>query len=169
MASRVVSVAVSVLFTLFGGPGILLVAIPWWITRFRIQEDQPMWRTIAGAALILVGLISLLESLWRFVVVGRGTLVPAVPTERLVVSGLYRYVRNPMYIGVLVAITGEALLFWNLGLVIELVFVCIAMQAFVLLYEEPTLTHTYPAEYAEYRRHVHRWIPRRTPWEGNSL
>lgn len=168
MASRAVSVLVSLLFTLFGGPGILLVLAPWWITRFQIPEGQPAWCTIVGAMLIAAGIVPLLESIWRFIVVGRGTLVPLVPTEYLVVGGLYRHVRNPMYAGVITAIAGEAMLFWNRGMVVELVLVCLAMQLFVLLYEEPKLTRTYPEEYPRYCRNVRRWIPRLTAWEGRE-
>jgi protein-S-isoprenylcysteine O-methyltransferase Ste14 len=165
MASRAVSVMVSLLFTVFGGPGILLVLVPWWITRFQIPEGQSAWRMIAGAVLIAAGLVPLLESIWRFIVVGRGTLIPLVPTERLVVTGLYRYVRNPMYVGVVTAIAGEALLFWNRSLVVELALVAVAMDLFVHFYEEPQLTRTYPAEYPKYSRNVRRWIPRLTAWD----
>ena len=97
MASLQKNVAVSALFTVFGGPGILLVLVPWLATHFRIPAKEPSWQVFACGALIACGPVPLLESIWRFIVVGRGSLVPTVPTEHLVVSGLYAYVRNPMY------------------------------------------------------------------------
>ena len=87
MASLRIKVAVSVLFTLFGGPGILLVLIPWRATHFKVPSSEPTWLVASCMAVIVVGLAPLLESIWRFVVVGRGTLVPALSTEHLVVSG----------------------------------------------------------------------------------
>ena len=152
------------LFTLFGGPGILLVLVPWWVTHFRVPASEPSWQVIACGALILGGLIPLLESMWRFVVVGRGTLVPAVPTEHLVISGLYAYVRNPMYLGVLTVVAAEAVLFRSRSLLNELLEAWIAIELFVRFYEERRLARTFPEEYANYRNHVRRWLPRITPW-----
>jgi protein-S-isoprenylcysteine O-methyltransferase Ste14 len=166
VASLQKSVAVSVLFTLFGGPGILLVLVPWWMTRFHVPEDEPLWQVLACAALIVAGLIPLLESIWRFIVVGRGTLMPAVPTEHLVVSGLYRYVRNPMYVGVFMVIAGEAMLLQSRSVALELAYVLLGMELFVRFYEEPKLSRTFGDEYTTYRSHVWRWLPRLTPWQG---
>ena len=109
------NVVASVLFTLFGGPGIVLLLVPWAITRLRIPADEPGAQRAAAALLVALGLAPLLESIVRFVRVGRGSLVPTVPPERLVASGLYRYVRNPMYLGVVAALAGEALLFRSRG------------------------------------------------------
>jgi protein-S-isoprenylcysteine O-methyltransferase Ste14 len=166
MAALRRNIAVSVLFTVFGGPAIVLVFVPLAITHFRLPAGAPRWQALAADLLIVAGLVPLLESIWRFIVVGRGTLVPVMPPEHLVVSGLYRYVRNPMYVGVLVVIAGESLLFRNRAMVIHLVAVCVAFNLFVRLYEEPKLTATYPAEYPRYQSHVPRWWPRRTPWKG---
>jgi protein-S-isoprenylcysteine O-methyltransferase Ste14 len=158
------SVIVSILFTVFGGPGLVLVYLPFAITRFRIPGGEPLWQMLIAGALILVGLIPLFDSIRRFIYAGRGTLMPTVPTERLVVSGLYRYVRNPMYVGVLAALAGEALLFWSSGLVIEGAIGFMAIELFVRLYEEPTLARRHPEDYPRYRRNVPRWLPRLTPW-----
>jgi len=165
MASLRHSIVVTVLFTLFGGPGILLVVLPWGFTRLRVVHD---WNETTGWALIVVGLFPLLESIGRFVVIGRGTLVPTVPTERLVVSGLYRFVRNPMYLGVGLALAGEALLFSSSRIVIELSVAGALMDTFVRFYEEPKLTRTFGEEYRRYQRHVGRWFPRITPWTGSQ-
>jgi len=166
MASFRESVLVSTIFTVFGGPGIVLFFFPLWMTGFRVAADQPLPQTIAGIELIVFGLFPLLESIRRLVVTGRGTLMPIVPTEQLVVNGLYRYVRNPMYVGVLLALSGEVILFNRNALIVYAVLVSIAMHCFVYFYEEPTLTRTYPLEYALYREHVPRWIPRLTPWRA---
>jgi len=164
VASLRINVAVSVLFTLFGGPGILLALIPCRVTHFNVPADEPTWQLACCTALIVAGLVPLLESIWRFVVVGRGTLVPAVPPEHLVVSGFYRYVRNPMYAGVISVITGEAVLFRSRSLATEAFWVWVAIELFVRLYEEPKLLRIFGDEYTNYRLHVRRWLPRLTPW-----
>jgi protein-S-isoprenylcysteine O-methyltransferase Ste14 len=110
--------------------------------------------------LIVAGLAPLLESITRFIIVGRGTLVPTAPTEHLVVSGLYRYVRNPMYLGVLTTILGETLLFASRAMIEYLAVVFAMFHLFVVFYEEPKLTSLYPEEYTLYRHHVRRWLPR---------
>jgi protein-S-isoprenylcysteine O-methyltransferase Ste14 len=163
MASLRRSLIASILFTLFGGPGIVLVLAPLWLTRFRVS---PGWNATMGWVLIVVGLVPLLESIGRFVIVGRGTLVPTVPTEHLVVSGLYRFVRNPMYLGVGLALAGEALLFWNGRVVVELTVAVAMMDIFVRFYEEPKLARTFGDEYRRYQRNVGRWLPRLKPWRA---
>jgi protein-S-isoprenylcysteine O-methyltransferase Ste14 len=100
----------------------------------------------------------------RFIYVGRGTLSPTHPTERLVVSGLYRYVRNPMYVGVLLVIAGQALLFWSAALWAYFGYVAVGFQLFVLVYEEPALRKKYGEDYDEFCRNVRRWLPRLSPW-----
>jgi protein-S-isoprenylcysteine O-methyltransferase Ste14 len=162
------SVVVSVLFTLFGGPGLVLVYLPWLFTRFRLPSQQPPAQTIAAILLIVIGLIPLFESIVRFVVKGRGTLVPAVPTERLVISGLYRYVRNPMYVGVITALVGEALLFRSRHMLVYALIVFAIMHLFVCLYEEPRLAGTYGDPYPAYKSAVPRWLPRLSPWRGTA-
>ena len=162
MASLRRSVVVSILFTLFGGPGIILVFLPWAITGFRIQPDEPVWQRALAAALILGGLIPLLESIVRFVRVGRGTLMPNVPTERLVATGLYRFVRNPMYVGDLMVLAGEALLFRSWGLALYSAVIWQVLDQFIRRYEEPTLLRRHGEEYTRYCEQVYRWLPRRS-------
>jgi protein-S-isoprenylcysteine O-methyltransferase Ste14 len=158
------NIIVSLLFTFCGGPALVLVVFPYTITRFRIPAHQPAWRLAAAWLLIAAGLVPLLESIARFIIVGRGTLVPTAPTKHLVVSGLYRYVRNPMYLGVLTAVLGEALLFASRTMIEYLAVVFVLFHLFVCFYEEPKLTRTHPEEYPHYRRHVRRWLPRLHPW-----
>ena len=97
-----------------------------------------------------------------------GTPAPIAPTRNLVVTGLYRHVRNPIYVSVAAVILGQALLFgdWRLFLYGALVFV--AFHIFVLAYEEPTVRESYGAEYETYRANVPRWLPRLTPWRTPS-
>ena len=168
MASNRRSVIVSILFVLFGGPGIVLLYLPLWITRFRIPPGEPVWQIAIAAALIVAGLAPGLESVRRFIYVGRGTLVPVAPPEHLIVSGFYRYVRNPMYVGVMVALTGEAILFWNRGIAIEALLAFVGFNIFILLHEEPSLTRHHPEEYSLYKRNVPRWLPRLTPWNAGQ-
>jgi protein-S-isoprenylcysteine O-methyltransferase Ste14 len=160
MASVRRSVLVSVLFTLFGGPGIMLVYLPLAITRFRVPADEPLWQLSAGIGLIVLGLIPLLESVVRFVRVGRGTLMPTVPTERLVISGLYRSVRNPMYVGDLMVLAGEAVLFRSGWMMLYAALVWLVLDQFIRRYEEPTLQRRHGAEYLRYCEQVQRWWPR---------
>jgi len=138
----------------------------WWITRWEFRPpffDLDATRAV-GILLIVAGLPGLVDSFARFALQGLGTPAPIAPTQNLVVTGLYRYVRNPIYVALVAVILGQALLFgdWRLFLYGALVFV--AFHIFVLAYEEPTLRESYGAEYETYRANVPRWLPRLTPW-----
>ena len=160
MASLRRSVLVSILFTVFGGPGIILIYLPLAITRFRVPANEAGWQKVMATVLITFGLIPLLESIIRFVRVGRGTLMPNVPTERLVANGLYRFVRNPMYVGDLAVLAGEALLFHSYGMLLYAAVVWIGLDQFIGRYEEPTLLRRHGEEYERYCEQVRRWWPR---------
>jgi protein-S-isoprenylcysteine O-methyltransferase Ste14 len=143
-------------------PGVVAGLIPWWLTRWEVEEPLPIWAPlrVVGVVLIAVGVLALLDSFRRFVVEGLGTPAPVAPTEELVVSGLYRYVRNPMYVGVAATIFGQALALGQLVLfAYGAVFVAV-VAAFVRWYEEPTLARTYGEQYEAYRRSVRAWVPR---------
>jgi protein-S-isoprenylcysteine O-methyltransferase Ste14 len=168
MASVRRRVIVSVLFVVFGGPAFALVYIPFWITHFRVPAAEPASQIVVAAALIVAGAAPAFESMKRFVVVGRGTLVPAVPTEHLVVSGMYRRVRNPMYVGILIALAGEAMLFRSRGVVVLAISMWLIAHFFVYFYEEPTLNKRYGDAYLRFKRNVPRWFPRLTPWRGEA-
>ena len=101
-----------------------------------------------------------------FALKGLGTLAPVAPTRHLVVSGLYRHVRNPMYVGVVSAILGQALWFGSAALLEYAAALWAGFFLFVLLYEEPALKRQFGAEYEAYRRNVPRWLPRIKPWRG---
>jgi len=116
--------------------------------------------------MIVVGGWVLLDSFARFAIQGIGTPAPVFPTERLVVSGLYRYVRNPMYIAVGLLIFGQALLFGDIRLLVYGAAISIVFHIFVIAYEEPTLRETFGSQYEEFCAHVPRWIPRWRAWNG---
>jgi protein-S-isoprenylcysteine O-methyltransferase Ste14 len=149
------------------GPGTVVGLIPWLLTRWQAREPLPYWAPVRvlGGILLAAGLIALVRAFVRFVVEGLGTPVPVAAPERLVVGGLYRYVRNPMYVAVLAAIIGQALLLGRLGLLLYAAAAWLIVAAFVRWYEEPTLTRRFGADYETYRRVVPAWWPRLRPWE----
>ncbi len=144
-------------------PGTFVGLGPWLITRWDIPESSPPLRVALGIALIVPGLIPPVHAFIQFARAG-GTPMPLAPTQRLVVNGFNRFVRNPMYVGLLAAILGQALLFDSPWLVLYAAIGWIATASFVHWYEEPTLVSTYGEQYEEYRRNVPAWIPRLTPW-----
>ncbi|MEV4410626.1 isoprenylcysteine carboxylmethyltransferase family protein [Catellatospora sp. NPDC049609] len=116
--------------------------------------------TAAGWVLIVVGVATLLHSFLRFIVEGLGTPAPVAETEHLVVGGLYRFVRNPMYVAVDMAILGQAAVLRSTSLLVYWVVVSLGQAAFVHFYEEPRLRARYGESYDEYRRAVPAWFPR---------
>jgi protein-S-isoprenylcysteine O-methyltransferase Ste14 len=149
----------------------LMVAglIPWWITRWEFRPPflGVELTRVTGVILIVVAAPVLVDSFARFALEGVGTPAVIAPTRNLVVTGLYRYVRNPMYVAVVTAILGQALLFgdWRL---LEYGALCwIGFHIFVVLYEEPTLKETFGMEYDAFQANVPRWIPRLTPWRAD--
>jgi protein-S-isoprenylcysteine O-methyltransferase Ste14 len=149
-------------------PGVVAGLVPWLLTGWDVQEPLPYWipLRIVGAILLAGGAAALLHAFWLFVVEGLGTPAPVAPTERLVVGGLYRYVRNPMYLAVGATIVGQALLLGQPILLLYAVAFAVAVAAFVHWYEEPTLRKQFGAQYEEYRHAVPAWWPRREPWDG---
>ena len=147
-------------------PCVFAGVIPWWITRWRFQPAflGLEWLRTVGGLLILVGVPGLVDSFARFAVQGLGTPAPIAPPQSLVVTGLYRYVRNPMYVSVLAVILGQAILFADWRLLPYGALFWLACHLFVLTYEEPTLAATFNAAYERYRANVPRWLPRLTPW-----
>ena len=144
---------------LFVAPGMVAGYIPLVLLRNGPQVETGVFAYLA-VPLWLIGAAILLWSFWNFLREGRGTPAPIDPPKELVAVGFYRYVRNPMYVGVLAMILGHFLWFgyWNLFLYAVLVF--LAFHTFVTLYEEPTLKRMFGAAYDDYRRRVPRWIPR---------
>jgi protein-S-isoprenylcysteine O-methyltransferase Ste14 len=149
-------------------PGTVAGLVPWWLSRWELRPPllglAPL--RALGGALVALGAAGLLESFARFALGGLGTPAPIAPPGRLVVGGLYRHVRNPMYVAVVAAVLGQGLLLGHprvlgWGLVLWLGF-----HLFVIGYEEPTLRRTFGGEYEAFRAEVPRWIPRLRPWTG---
>ncbi len=152
----------SALFFLIA-PGTIAGLLPWLITRWRIEAEASTIASIVGAALVIAFAVMLIECFARFARHG-GTPAPVAPTERLVVTGLYRYVRNPMYVAVIGLIFAQMLLFGSAALFAYGIVVWMAFHLFVLGYEEPTLARTYGEDYEDYCKAVPRWTPRFKAW-----
>jgi protein-S-isoprenylcysteine O-methyltransferase Ste14 len=148
----------TIVFTVFV-PGTVAGYVPW-----RIRGDAA---AVTGAeewaaiAVIVIGIaIYLYTAFWGFALIGGGTPAPIAPTRILVVKGLHRFVRNPMYIGVALIIGGQAWLFHSQHLAIYLACFGLLVHLFVLFYEEPTLRRQFGEEYERYREKVPRWMPK---------
>ena len=147
-------------------PGGVVGLAPYLISGWRHEYALPMWARAFGAALVAVGLVSLVESFARFVRRGHGTPAPFAPPRRLVVTGQYRHVRNPMYVALMVIVVGQALWFGSraLGLYAAVLFVLFHLR--VVTHEEPRLARQFGGEFDDYSRGVPRWLPRMTPWRS---
>ena len=164
---RVGAVLGSALFFVIA-PCVLAGLIPWSMTRwefgpafFGFEGARPV-----GVLLILVGLPGLVDSFARFALQGLGTPAPVAPPKNLVVTGLYRHVRNPIYVAVVAIILGQAMLFGDWRLVLWGALLWLFFHLFVVAYEEPTLRRTFGSEYEAYCANVRRWIPRVVPWRA---
>jgi protein-S-isoprenylcysteine O-methyltransferase Ste14 len=143
---------------------------PYLITGWRIHGAGTSWAVlhVGGGLLLAVGATVLLHSVARFVTEGLGTPAPIAPTQTLVVGGLYRYIRNPMYVAIDVSLIGQSLLFGRLAMLWYTTAIALGQAAFVRLYEQPALAQRYGTEYERYRAHVPAWLPRLRPWRGGD-
>jgi protein-S-isoprenylcysteine O-methyltransferase Ste14 len=167
MTRKILALLGSAVFLVFA-PGFVAGLVPFWISRWQL--DAPFLGMLlfrfAGGALIALGSVGLLDSFVRFAVEGLGTPAPVFPTRHLVITGLYRYVRNPMYVAVVSTILGQGLLFDNVALLEYGAAVWLLFHIFVLAYEEPTLRASFGSEYESFCTQVPRWIPRTAAWNG---
>jgi protein-S-isoprenylcysteine O-methyltransferase Ste14 len=154
--------ALKSLLFLIAAPGMVAGYIPLALLTSGAQIETGIFSYLAFP-LWLVGIAILLWSFWNFLHEGRGTPAPIDPPKELVAAGFYRYVRNPMYVGILAAVLGHFLWFGYWNLLIYGVVVFLAFHTFVTYYEEPTLKKKFGAAYEDYRRKVPRWIPRLRP------
>jgi len=157
---RVIAAVASTLHFLTA-PGVVVGLVPWWITGW--EPSVPAWPSairFAGLAVAVLGVAVVAAEFVRFVRDGRGSPAPVVPTRHLVTGGLYRYVRNPMYVVVVAAVVGQGLWFSSASLLAYAAVLFAVVAAFVQGYEEPTLARTFGTEYDDYCRAVPRWIPR---------
>jgi protein-S-isoprenylcysteine O-methyltransferase Ste14 len=146
-------------------PGTMGGLVPFLLTGW-MTHHPPLVVLVLGATLLAAGGAVLLHAFARFVTEGVGTPAPAAPPERLVVGGLYRHVRNPMYLAVTATIVGQALLLGQYSLLAYAALFLATTMAFVTLHEEPTLRRQFGDQYEVYRSAVPGWWPRRRPWRG---
>jgi len=143
-------------------PGTVTLLIPYWLVSSRnikaSQQGQPF--RYLGLPLIVVGAAGLLACVWQFFSEGRGTLAPIDAPKELVVRGLYKYVRNPMYVFVVTIMIGEAILFLSTAIMTEAVIFFALAFLFVVFYEEPALRRQFGESYERYAQTVGRWLPR---------
>ena len=166
--SKATAILGSALFFV-AAPLVLAGFVPWWITHWEFRPaffGYVLTRAI-GLMLIIAGVPGLVDSFARFALQGLGTPAPITPTQKLVTTGLYRYVRNPIYVAVVAVILGQALLFSDWRLLWYAALFWLTCHIFVVVYEEPTLERTFGAEYEDFRANVPRWIPRLTPWRAS--
>jgi protein-S-isoprenylcysteine O-methyltransferase Ste14 len=151
--------AIGSLAFLLLAPGVVAGLVPWLLTGWE-PSGSPLWLQVAGWAAVVAGAIVLLEAFGRFVLEGIGTPAPVAPTDELVVGGLYRFVRNPMYLAVAAVILGQAAILGSLLLVAYAACFLAVVWSFVHWYEEPYLRRRFGAAYDDYRRRVPGWLPR---------
>jgi protein-S-isoprenylcysteine O-methyltransferase Ste14 len=147
-------------------PCVVAGVVPWLLTRWEFGPPWPASALIAviGVLITVAGAAVLVNAFVRFAWEGRGTPAPVAPTEELVITGPYRWVRNPMYLAVVAAIIGQALLLRQVSLLIYAAVVAAAFLTFVKLYEERVLSERYCEAYHRYRAAVPGWIPRPRLW-----
>ena len=164
---KILALAGSMLFLLIV-PAAVAGLVPWAICHWQVQPaflgvEATRW---LGIALIGLGIIPLVESFARFALKGLGTPAPVLPARHLEVSRFHRHVRNPIYVGMVAAIMGQAMLFADATLLAYAAVAWVFMHLFIVAYEEPRLHLTFGAEYDAFRTQVPRWLPRLKPWSA---
>jgi protein-S-isoprenylcysteine O-methyltransferase Ste14 len=158
-------------------PGVVTVVIPGTILWRTGKDSFSLWHSfptaravliVIGAFCIFFGLLLMLATIRLFVTVGKGTLAPWEPTQRLVVQGVYRHVRNPMISGVLFILLGESVLTASVPLFWWFLSFAVINATYIPLLEEPGLVERFGEAYLDYKRNVPRWVPRWTPWDGGA-
>lgn len=147
-------------------PGIILYATRTINIGWSLASPVNVLPLMLGALLILGGLGLLIQTIALFVTVGKGTLAPWEPTQKLVVRGVYRYVRNPMISGVMAILLGETILFGSIALLYWFIAFVLVNAIYMPLFEEPGLAQRFGDDYIRYKQNVPRWIPRLKPWDA---
>jgi len=142
----------------------------WFVPRWLGGDPRhPQW-SVAPVIVMVIGAVIMLRCVWDFAWTGRGTPAPWDAPRHLVIRGLYRYVRNPMYVGMGLFLVGEAFVLppvtWRMLVIVVSAFAAVTL--FILFYEEPTLRGLFGSEYEEYCRNVRRWIPRLRPFDNSQ-
>jgi len=146
-------------------PGVFGFAVPAWLASIdsrRGDGSEPGW------AVVVIGAVILFWCVRDFYVAGKGTLAPWDPPRRLVVVGLYRFLRNPMYVGVLTLVLGWALVLGSPLVLLYVLCLAIAVHLRTVLAEEPYLAAHFGEDWTRYRAAVRRWWPRASPWHGGN-
>ena len=158
-------------------PGIVTLVIPGTILWRAGTDSFGLWQSFPASRIVLpmigvicicLGLTLMVATIWLFVTVGKGTLAPWAPPQRLVVLGVYRHVRNPMISGVLFVLMGESVLTASLPLFWWFLLFAFVNATYIPLLEEPRLVNRFGEDYLDYKRNVPRWVPRWTPWNGGA-
>jgi protein-S-isoprenylcysteine O-methyltransferase Ste14 len=158
-------------------PGVVTLVIPGIILWRTGMDSRGLWQSVPASRLILpivgvificLGLVLMTATIRLFATVGKGTLAPWEPPQRLVVRGVYCHVRNPMISGVLFVLLGEAVLTGSVPLFRWFLIFAVINAIYIPLLEEPGLARRFGEDYRVYRRNVPRWIPRWEPWAGEE-
>lgn len=150
----------NLLFTILQ-PGIVAGLIPFLIVRGDLKRILTLpWTVVqySGVIVFLIGTFIMIHCIIKFAIDGRGTLSPADPTKSLVISGLYKYSRNPMYLGVMSILIGETLFTYNFYLFLYSCMIFLVFNLFIEFLEEPRLKKDFGKEYENYKKRVKRWI-----------
>lgn len=148
-------------------PLVILLLNDWTMSWF-LEIPLNYLTTMTSIIIVIGGLYLLTSTIKMFATIGQGTLAPWSPTQKLVVHGVYRYVRNPMITGILLILLGESIFFGSLEIFVWFVFFFVGNHVYFIKSEEPGLVARFGDEYLHYAKNVPRWIPRRTPWDGTS-
>ena len=147
-------------------PIAVLYLVPDWLTGFIPVKDSLF--IYPGILLELIGFSILILTVTSFIRIGKGTIAPWSPTKKLVITGLHAYVRNPMILGVVIALGGEALILFSIKIFIWLILFFLINHFYFIFAEEPSLLDRFGNEYSAYKRNVHRWIPRLHPYRPDE-
>lgn len=150
----------------FSLPITVLVLIP-----FFIEQDSSLKNLstiLTGIFFMFLGLYMMTMTISTFIRIGKGTLAPWSPTRKLIIGGMYGYVRNPMIMGVVTVLIGESITIMSLNIIAWAGIFFITNNIYFVLYEEPDLEKKFGDEYREYKKNVPRWIPRSKPFKPNS-
>jgi protein-S-isoprenylcysteine O-methyltransferase Ste14 len=150
----------------------VMILIPWllmWLTAditigWAFVGSLNLLIIMTALTILLTGVLLMASTIRMFTNIGKGTLAPWTPTQKLVVVGIYRYMRNPMITGVLFWLLGEAIILSNYAVFLWFLFFFIGNHIYFIRSEEPGLLKRFGEEYVEYFENVPRWLPRRTPW-----
>ena len=147
-------------------PVTVLILVPLYIEKDISIKNVPT--LLLGLLIMIIGLYAMIKSISAFIKIGKGTLAPWSPTKKLVIAGMYRYVRNPMIMGVLTVLIGESIAIMSMQILIWAGIFFLINTTYFVLYEEPDLERKFGDQYRGYKRNVRRWVPRWKPFNSNS-